>query len=108
MISGDKELSKLFTEINNLKRQLSDLFQEKFNRSLPFNELLFDRWEKAAALGFGEGTSVFDSCIVLGNVSVGKNTWIGPNTILDGSGKLSIGDNCSISANVQLYSHDTV
>ena len=40
---------------------------------------------------------------------VGKNTWIGPNCILDGSGgPLVIGDYCSISAGVQIYTHDTV
>ena len=43
----------------------------------------------------------------MGNVQVGKNTWIGPFTVLDGSGGLEIGDNCSISAGVQIYSHDT-
>jgi len=36
------------------------------------------------------------------------NTWIGPFTILDGSGGLTIGDYCSISAGVQIYTHDTV
>jgi len=42
-------------------------------------------------------------------VSVGENTWIGPFTILDGSGgELVIGSNCSISAGVQIYTHDTV
>jgi acetyltransferase-like isoleucine patch superfamily enzyme len=39
---------------------------------------------------------------------VGENTWIGPNVILDGSGDLSIGNYCSISAGVQIYTHDTV
>ena len=34
-----------------------------------------------------------------------KNTWIGPNVILDGSGGLEIGDYVSISAGVQIYSH---
>jgi acetyltransferase-like isoleucine patch superfamily enzyme len=74
---------------------------------LPFNEELFDRWERAGFLGFGEGSSVYDSSVVLGNVKVGKNTWIGPFTVLDGSGGLSIGDNCSISSGVQIYTHDS-
>ena len=34
--------------------------------------------------------------------------WIGPNVILDGTGGLEIGDHCSISAGVQIYSHHTV
>ena len=71
-------------------------------------ELISDRWEKANYLGFGKGTSVYDSSLIFGNVKVGKNTWIGPNTILDGQGELEIGDNCSISAGVQIYTHDTV
>lgn len=40
---------------------------------------------------------------------IGKNTWIGPFTLLDGSGdKLSIGGYCSISSGVQIYTHDSV
>lgn len=80
----------------------------EFNRALPSNEYFSDRWEKAQFLGFGENTSVYDSCAVFGNVSVGSNTWIGPFAVLDGSGSLEIGNNCSISAGVQIYSHDTV
>ncbi|WP_262363704.1 acyltransferase [Aliarcobacter cryaerophilus] len=83
--------------------------REKFNRGLPVGELLFDRWEKAKSLGFGEGTNVYDSSIIFGDVKVGKNCWIGPFTILDGSGGiLKIGDNCNISAGVQIYTHDTI
>jgi acetyltransferase-like isoleucine patch superfamily enzyme len=69
---------------------------------------LQDRWEKAEFLNFGKGASIYDSSYIFGEVSVGENTWVGPFTILDGSGGLSIGSNCSISAGVQIYSHDTV
>lgn len=82
--------------------------RKKFNRVLPLNELITDRWEKARYLGFGKGTSVYDSSLIFGDVKVGENTWIGPFTILDGSGGLIIGSNCSISAGVQIYSHDSV
>jgi acetyltransferase-like isoleucine patch superfamily enzyme len=94
-------LVKLFYLLRKNKR-------EQFNRVLPIAELITDRWEKAKYLGFGEGTSVYDSSIIIGEVVVGKNTWIGPNTILDGSGGLIVGNNCSISAGTQIYSHDTV
>jgi acetyltransferase-like isoleucine patch superfamily enzyme len=80
----------------------------RFNRSLPLADYVVDRWEKARELGFGAGTSVYDSALILGDVSVGKNTWIGPSVVLDGAGGLSIGSNCSISAGVQIYSHDSV
>ncbi len=107
-LNGDKELLALFEQMKLLQQKMAELFRDKYNRSLPFNELLFDRWERAQALGFGAGSSIYDSSLVFGKVLVGANTWIGPNTILDGSGELTIGDNCSISANVQLYTHDSV
>jgi len=79
-----------------------------WNRTLPLGDYVVDRWKKAKALGFGEGTSIYDTAHVYGNVQVGANTWIGPFVILDGSGGLVIGSYCSISAGVQIYSHDTV
>lgn len=98
-----------------LKKILSFLFEKRenikkdFNRVLPIGDYISDRWEKARYCGFGESTSIYDSSLVLGNVNVGVNCWIGPFTILDGSGGLlSIGNNCNISAGVHLYTHDTV
>lgn len=82
--------------------------QSQFNRTLPFGDYVVDRWEKARQLGFGEGSSVYDSVVILGNPSVGSNVWIGPNALLDASGGLTIGDNCNISAGAQIYSHDSV
>lgn len=105
---NDKKIEELFSLINKLKNSFTDDFLKEYNRSLPFADMLFDRWERAKMLGFGDKTSIYDSSVVLGNVSVGKNTWIGPNTVLDGSGDLMIGNNCSISAGVQIYSHDSV
>lgn len=98
----------MLDQLLELLRKLRKEKKQKFDRTIPVGDLLSDRWEKAEFLGFGKGTSVYDSCHVFGDVKVGKNTWIGPFTILDGSGKLSIGNNCSISAGVQIYSHDTV
>lgn len=79
-----------------------------WNRSLSFGDYVSDRWEKAQSLGFGEGSSVYDSVTVIGDVKVGPNTWVGPQVVLDGSGGLSIGSHCSVSAGVQIYSHDSV
>lgn len=98
----------MLDQLLELLRKLRKEKKHKFDRTIPVGDLLSDRWEKAEFLGFGKGTSVYDSCHVFGDVKVGKNTWIGPFTILDGSGKLSIGNNCSLSAGVQIYSHDTV
>jgi len=79
-----------------------------YNRHVSFGDLFTDRWETANFLGFGKGSSCYDNVLVLGDVQVGQNTWIGPNVILDGSGGLKIGSYCSISAGVQIYSHDSV
>jgi acetyltransferase-like isoleucine patch superfamily enzyme len=97
--------------LDNLKRALKALRLEmmaKFNRHVAIGDLLSDRWETAKSYGFGEGTSCYDNVLILGDVKVGKNTWIGPNVILDGSGDLQIGDFVSVSAGVQIYTHHTV
>ena len=83
--------------------------KSQFQRSLPFQDAMFDRWERAASLGFSEGSSIYNSSIVFGDVSVGEQTWIGPYTLLYGSGgSLKIGSFCSVSSGVHIYTHDTV
>jgi acetyltransferase-like isoleucine patch superfamily enzyme len=81
----------------------------EFNRSLPFQDALFDRWERARELGFAEGASIYNSSVVFGDVRVGEATWVGPSTLLDGSGGgIVIGAYCSVSSGVHIYTHDTV
>ena len=101
-------LDDLLARLLSLYATLRDDVRRKWNRDLPSYELPFDRWERAKHLGFGEGSSIYQSSYVYGDVTVGKNTWVGPYTLLDGSGGLSIGDYCSISAGVHIYTHDTV
>jgi acetyltransferase-like isoleucine patch superfamily enzyme len=98
----------LLAAFRALLAELRQQHREKHRRFLPAADLLEDRWQRAKAYGFGEGSSCYDSVLVLGEVSVGRNCWIGPNVVLDGSGGLSIGDHVDISAGAQLYSHDTV
>lgn len=93
--------------ISEFKKLRKEMF-EKYNRHVSLQDLFSDRWETAKFYNFGEGSSCYNNVLILGNVSVGKNTWIGPNVILDGSGGLTIGSHCSISAGVQIYTHDTV
>ena len=83
--------------------------RRRWDRSLPLADAVLDRWERAERLGFAEGASIYNSALVYGDVSVGERSWIGPNVLLDGSGgRLVIGAWCSISAGVQIYTHDTV
>lgn len=99
-------MNKKFLEfINKLRVDM----KEQYNRVLPTNELLFDRWDKAELLGCGEGTSIYDSSVVMGDVEIGKHVWIGPFTLIDGAhAKLTIGDFCHISSGVHIVTHDTV
>ena len=100
---------QFYSNLTSLYKTRRNEVQKKWKRVLPFNELISDRWEKARFLNGSSGSSVYDNSYVFGKVSIGKNTWIGPYTILDGSGgKLSIGDFCSISSGVQIYTHNTV
>lgn len=98
----------LFKQFQTLYQSLDNAFIEQFNRSIPLEETLIDRWERAKKLGFGEGSSVYSSAFVFGKCKVGKNCWIGPYVILDGSGQLEIGDHCTISVGVHVYTHDNV
>ena len=100
--------SALAESLRSLWRDRQREVKEQWNRTLPFGDYIVDRWEKAKALGFGEGTSIYDSALVIGAVVVADHTWIGPYTLLDGSGGLTIGSYCSISAGVQIYTHDSV
>ena len=99
---------ELIKEIRRLYKSLTERMKQKWNRDLPLEELLFDRWERAKQLMFGDGTSVYHNSYVYGDVKVGKHTWIGPFTLLDGTGGLKIGDYCNISSGVQIFTHDTV
>ncbi len=46
--------------------------------------------------------------LFVGQPEIGEGTWIGPFTVIDGSGGLKIGKGCDISAGAQIYTHSTV
>jgi acetyltransferase-like isoleucine patch superfamily enzyme len=99
---------EMIDDLQKIQRELQREKIAKFKRRVPLGDLLTDRWTNATEYGFGEGVSCYDSALILGDVKVGRQTWIGPNVVLDGSGGLEIGEYCSISAGVQIYTHDTV
>ena len=45
---------------------------------------------------------------IVGEPVIGEGCWIGAFTVIDGSGGLTIGRGCDISAGAQIYSHSTV
>jgi len=101
-------IAELRAELERLHWDRQREMLEQWNRSLPYGDGMVDRWQRAKFLGFGDGTSIYDSAVVIGDVKVGEKTWIGPSTVLDGSGGLTIGSCCSISAGVQIYTHDSI
>ncbi len=103
-MAADDLLERLRTFWTQRRREVDARFQ----RTLPLADYVVDRWDKARELGFGQGSSIYDSSLVFGDVVVGENVWIGPFTIIDGTGGLSIGDGCNISAGVHLYTHSSV
>lgn len=107
-IENEPELLEFFEKFEKLYRKLGASFLNDLKRLPPLADLFVDRWERAEMLGFGKGTNIYDNSLVIGDVRIGKECWIGPNTILDGSGGLFIGDYCTISAGVQIYTHDNV
>jgi acetyltransferase-like isoleucine patch superfamily enzyme len=110
---GSEDLDEILSspEFRSLKGIIEKLAQRmrlKFDRHVPPGALLVDRWELAKSLGFGEGTSVYAESLILGDVRVGKHCWIGPFSVLDGSGgTLTIGDYTSVGSGAQIYTHST-
>ena len=100
---------ELLEPLRALIKALGREKREQYHRHVSVGDLLTDRFEIARDYGFGDGTSCYDNVLILGDVTVGKNCWIGPNVILDGSGGgLLIGDYVDISAGVHIYTHNTV
>jgi carbonic anhydrase/acetyltransferase-like protein (isoleucine patch superfamily) len=95
-------------ELVQLLEELRQATRRDYDRDLSLEELIGDRWERARSLGWGNGSSIYASSLVYGRVVVGEGTWVGPFTLLDGSGNgIEIGRGCDISAGVHIYTHDT-
>lgn len=87
---------------------LRDEMRERYNRVLPSGEYIFNRFDKAAYLKCGKNTSIYDTSVVMGEVEIGDNVWVGPYTLLEGANaKLKIGNYVSINAGVMIYTHDS-
>src|SRR5207247_1867240 len=61
---------ELWEALIALRAQRDEELTRTFNRSLPFGDAMFDRWERARRLGFGDRASIYDSALVFGPVEV--------------------------------------
>ena len=98
---------KLLEDLRSIHFALRDETRARYNRINPFSEDLFSWEEKGQYLG-SEGTRIYDSATIIGDVKLGSNVWIGPFCMVDGTGGLEIGDWVDISTGVKIYTHDTV
>jgi acetyltransferase-like isoleucine patch superfamily enzyme len=106
---SERQVDEWLDLVRDFLRILARRKKRQFDRRVSVGDLLTERADNAADYGFGEGTTMYDNVLVLGDVRVGRHSWIGPGCILDGSGgELHIGDWCSISAGTQIYTHHTV
>jgi acetyltransferase-like isoleucine patch superfamily enzyme len=101
--------SPQYRDLQSMLSTLREQMRARFGRHVPLGTLLGDRWQLAQAWGFGEGTSVYDECLIQGDVRVGRHVWIGPYTVLDGkNAPLVIGDNVDIGSGAHLYTHNAM
>jgi acetyltransferase-like isoleucine patch superfamily enzyme len=104
-VDESADLRSLQALLTRLRRKL----KAKYNRHVPLGTLLHDRWDVAREYRFGEGTSVYDECLIQGDVTMGERCWVGPYTVLDGNfAALRIGNNVSIGTGAHVYTHDTI
>jgi acetyltransferase-like isoleucine patch superfamily enzyme len=100
---------RLLDDLRAVHRHLRAQTMERHRRINPFAEDLADWRERGASwAGAGQDVTIYDSTTVAGDVTIGESTWIGPFCSLDGTGGLTIGAWCSISAGAQLLTHDTI
>lgn len=102
----DDDLRRLWEQLIRLRGVLRDETWRRFSRVNPSYEDLFD-WKEKGAFVRGVDVTLYDSTTVVGDVAIGDHTWIGPFCSLDGTGGLTIGRYCSVSAGTHIQTHDT-
>ncbi|MDP9067821.1 MAG: acyltransferase [Actinomycetota bacterium] len=99
---------QLLEDLREVGRHLRGETLDRYQRMNPFAEDLSDWKERGRAWTSDDrDVTIYDSTTVVGDVSIGRGTWVGPFCSLDGTGGLTIGEYCSVSSGCQLLSHDT-
>ena len=100
-----QEFGRLFDELMCDRREE---MRRKYNRVLPSGEVIYNRFDKSKDLGFGEGSSVYDTSVIMGDIKVGNHVWIGPYTLVEGAtDNVEIGDYVTLDSGVMVYTHDS-
>jgi acetyltransferase-like isoleucine patch superfamily enzyme len=88
--------------------ELDEASRKTLDRSHSLQDSLFSRTDRAQRLGFGEGSQVYNSAQIWGEIEVGRHCYVGMNTVLDGIGGLRIGSYSKILHATQIHTHDSV
>lgn len=100
-----KEFERFFDEMIRDRREE---MRSKYNRVLPSGEIIYNRFDKSRDLDFGEGSSVYDTSVIMGDIKVGSHVWIGPYTLVEGATDVvEIGDYVTLDSGVMVYTHDS-
>lgn len=104
-VLSDQRYQDLLELLTRLRKRM----KARYDRHVSTGDLLHDRWALGREYGFGEGTNVYDDCLIVGAVTIDHDSWVGSGCILDGSGGgLTIGHHVDISAGSHLYTHNTI
>jgi len=69
----EKDISELYALLQRTRQFYDAKSRREYDRSLPFPELMFDRWDRARELDFGENVSIYDSALVYGRPKIGAS-----------------------------------
>lgn len=101
------EEKRLYLQLEALRKKLDAATIQKYRRINPFYENLLS-WEERGQGFQGKNVVIYGSTTVVGDVTIGDDTWIGPFCSVDGTGGLRIGSHCVLALGVQVFTHDTV
>ena len=104
----NENINRLLSELGELREHLDQHTKQAYNRINPLGENLIDWKGKGKQISGHDNTTVYESCTIIGDVKLGDNCWVGPFTILDGGGGLTIGNRVTIAAGAMIYTHDTL
>lgn len=96
----------LYLQLEALRKKLDIATLRKYGRLNPFYENLVN-WEERGHGYRGKNVVVYGSTTIVGDVTIGDYTWIGPFCSVDGTGGLVIGAYCVLAAGAQVFTHDT-
>ncbi|MDR2672019.1 MAG: acyltransferase [Coriobacteriales bacterium] len=96
----------LLATLASLSDKLDTMSLAQHQRLNPMLDNVLD-WRKRGEKYANNNVVLFPSTVVIGDVQIGSNCWIGPHCVLDGSGGLTIGKGCTLASGTIIYTHDT-